>query len=86
MLGWAERTEIVELNSETGEGVLRVWGSFEATEPAEKPSCHFLLGGTTEFMSEMVQKPLFELETRCQSVGDEYCEFVIKEKPFVLPE
>ena len=84
LLGWAERVQVVEMDAETGETVLRIWGSFEAVERDAKPTCHFMLGAITGFLSEMARKPLYGFETKCQARGDEYCEFVIKEKPFVF--
>ncbi len=84
VLGWAEDVRVVKFDRARGEATVRVWGSFEATQPSEGPVCHFLLGAVTGFLSEMFGKPLFGQETRCQAAGDEYCEFVIREKPFVF--
>ena len=86
LLGWVERVKLVELDEKAGEAIIRVWGSFEASQPSEKPTCHLLLGAATGFISEMTGKPLFGLETRCQATGDEYCEFVIKEEHYLMPD
>jgi len=85
VLGWAEDVRIVEFDRAKGEAIIRVRGSFEAVQPSDRPTCHFLLGAVTGFLSEMFGKPLFGVETKCQAAGDEYCEFVIREKPFVIP-
>ena len=86
LLGWAERAQLHELDTETGEATVRIWGSFEAVERDVKPTCHFMLGVVTGFLSEMAREPLYGIETKCQAVGDEYCEFVVRKKPFVFPE
>lgn len=84
VLGWAEDVRVVEFDQERGEATVRVRGSFEAVQPSDRPTCHFLLGAVTGFLSEMFEKPLFGQETRCQAIGDEYCEFVVRKKPFVF--
>ncbi len=86
VLGWAKGVEIAEFDPEEGSATLRVDGSFEAAQPADRPACHFLLGAATGFLSEMFGVPLFGEEPKCQAVGDDHCEFTIRKKPFVFPE
>lgn len=85
LLGWVERVRLVKLDPEAGEVIIRVWGSFEASRPSDRPTCHLLLGAATGFFSEMMAKPLFGMEVKCQARGDEYCEFVMREEHFMIP-
>ncbi len=85
VLGWIERGEILELDTDGCSARVRVWNSFESDEPAQEPMCHFLKGVLTGFFSEMFGAPCFGQEVACRAMGDEYCEFVVTKKPFTFP-
>jgi len=85
-LGWTESWKVVEFDPSACRAVVRLIGAFEAREPADEPICHFLRGVLTGFFTEMFGEACYGTETKCQAVGDPYCEFVMSRKPFVFEE
>ena len=54
-------------------------GSFEAKEGLEDPSCHRLRGMVHAILEAHTGKKLVCLEEKCVSMGDAYCEFIVRE-------
>ena len=54
-------------------------GSFEGKEGLESPSCHRLRGMVHAILEEHTGKKLVCLEEKCVSIGDPYCEFIVRE-------
>ena len=54
-------------------------GSFEAKEGLEDPYCHRLRGMVHAILEEHTGKKLICLEEKCVSIGDPYCEFIVRE-------
>ena len=53
-------------------------GSIEATEASE-PTCHKLRGMIHSVMGRVSERKFICLEEKCISMGDQYCEFKVRE-------
>jgi len=69
-----------------GSGKILVDDSFETmarkAEEGQKtgqPSCNFLRGFLSGFLSELFEKTITVTEEKCAGKGDEHCEFIFKE-------
>ena len=56
-----------------------VKGSFESKEGADEATCHRLRGMIHAILEKQTGKRLVCLEEKCLSLGDPYCEFVVRE-------
>ena len=54
-------------------------GSFEAKKGLNNPSCHRLRGMLHAILEKHTGKKLVCLEEKCVSMGDPYCEFIVRE-------
>ncbi|MBM1154513.1 hypothetical protein DRN94_001390 [archaeon] len=68
--------EFKEVDLDTGRAVILLKDSFESAKRRKpRPSCNFIKGLFAGFLSELVGREITVTETRCVSIGDEYCEF-----------
>lgn len=54
-------------------------GSIESKEKADEATCHRLRGMIHAILEKHTGKKLLCLEEKCLSLGDSYCEFVVRE-------
>ena len=74
-------SELVWLNIDSGEAIIRVYDSYEATPirgEKKKPSCQYVRGGIAGVLSRLIGRELIAVEEKCIAAGDKYCEFHIK--------
>ena len=75
------RCEVVKADLENPEIeiVIHLWGLLTPSrlQESDVPVCHAERGAMTGIIEQILGKPLFGKETKCQAMGDEYCEFVI---------
>ncbi|RLG01172.1 MAG: hypothetical protein DRN49_01850 [Thaumarchaeota archaeon] len=72
--------ELVEW-SEEGRIVIRTkrnWESELLGKGYNEPQCHFTRGFLEGFLSGLFDKEFISRETKCECIGDEYCEFVFE--------
>ena len=75
VFGWG-LPELVRVDLERGEGVIRVYDSFEAYDvESEKPVCHFLRGQYAGALEKILKKRVFVVETKCIAQDAPFCEF-----------
>ncbi len=70
--GWVENISFM------GNRVI-IQGSFEAKEGRGEATCHRLRGMVHAILEKETGKKLVCLEDKCVSMGDQTCEFVVKE-------
>ena len=68
-----------EINGD-GTGTVRVANCFEARTngPSNEPTCHFMRGFITGFLSSALKRPVRVAETSCLARGDGECTFEIQ--------
>jgi len=77
---WGE-ISIIEINYSETFGKIRVENAFETRDRrSDSPVCHFLRGFLAGFLSQLFEKPIAVIETRCSGKGDEYCEFMFNKR------
>ena len=72
--------ELIEW-SENGKIVIRTkrnWESKFLDKRYNEPQCHFTRGFFEGFLSGLFNKEFTSRETKCECMGDEYCEFVFE--------
>jgi len=72
--------ELIEW-SEKGRIVIRTrrnWESAFLGRDYNEPQCHFTRGFLEGFLSGLFKKEFASRETKCECIGDEYCEFVFE--------
>jgi len=70
--GWVEEISFME-------DKIIAKDSFESKVGQEEPTCHRLRGMIHAILEEHTGKKLICLEEKCMSIGDPYCEFVMRE-------
>ena len=83
LTGYAFGQYIGELTewSENGTIVIRTkrnWESEFLDKRYNEPQCHFTRGFLEGFLSGLFNKEFTSRETKCECMGDEYCEFVFE--------
>ena len=83
LAGYAFGQYIGELTewSENGTIVIRTkrnWESEFLDKRYNEPQCHFTRGFLEGFLSGLFNKEFTSRETKCECMGDEYCEFVFE--------
>ena len=76
------RMKIISWNSEVKEAAIRVYDSFECELFKGSGRCesHLVRGIIAGWFSELFEKELIAVETKCIAKGDPYCEFEVKSK------
>lgn len=79
--GWGI-VKVQEINFKQLSGTVTIKECFEAAAWRKKPykACHWTRGYIAGFISEVFGKPVETVEVKCQTTGDEYCEFKIQTK------
>ncbi|MEM3832662.1 MAG: V4R domain-containing protein [Thermoprotei archaeon] len=79
-LGWWSRYEIVEYSPINNYAKIRIWDNWECQLKGidEKVGSHFIRGMFAGFFTKHFNIECQASETKCISIGDEYCEFEIK--------
>ena len=73
--------ELVEWDEERKRVMIRTRQSWESAmlgKGHSEPQCHFTRGFFTGFISGLFNEEFTSRETKCECVGDEYCEFVFE--------
>jgi len=73
--------ELVEWDERRRRVVIRTrqnWESAMLGKGHNEPQCHFTRGFFSGFISGLFGEELTARETRCECMGDEYCEFVLE--------
>jgi predicted hydrocarbon binding protein len=70
--GWVEEIAF------NGDSVIAK-GSIESIGSSPDPTCHRLRGMVHAIVERATERKLICLEEKCKSVGDSYCEFVMRE-------
>ena len=73
------RCEVVKADLENEEIVVRMKGLLTSSSvgKSDVPVCHVERGAVTGIIEKILGKPFNGRETKCQAMGDDYCEFVI---------
>lgn len=77
--GWA----IFELKEEDDKIIIKAHELFECISPQlakKKPNSQFFRGFISGVASTLLEKDMIAEEVKCIAKGDEYCEFIIKER------
>ncbi len=77
------KISLKELEVSSGSAEVSVLNSFEADPPghSENATCFFLLGYLEGLFSQLLNKNMRGLETRCMGKGDENCSFELSPVP-----
>ncbi|MGB9718225.1 MAG: V4R domain-containing protein [Thermoproteota archaeon] len=72
--------DVVNFNVEKGEAEVRIYQSFECEtgKGSETPYGHFIRGVLAGFFSNIFEKDVKAVETKCIARGDPYCEHMVK--------
>ena len=73
------RCEVVKADLENSEIIIHMRGLLTPSrlEKSDVPVCHSERGAMTGIIEQILGKPCSGKETKCQAMGDDYCEFVI---------
>ncbi len=80
--GFLGNTDIVCFDTDNHHYIARIRNTFVAAYyrnngiKAKEPVCHFIAGVVGGVVSELVGEEIVVRETKCEAMGDDYCEFV----------
>lgn len=81
LMGWFENTELLEYDKDKQRAKIRLYDNFECRYVNSKtPNSQFLRGTFLGIFKNIFGNEIKITETNCISLGDNYCQFVIKPK------